>query len=408
MPLINIPRAATLLTAFALGACSATVEHDNIEPVAQGDGYQAQYRAPDRRGTDEFLLAREINASKCLPERGGAVGDSFEGGKGFIGGMVALQGEFLSRGDLLEVLVSGDDTFSDRYEVSRDGVIRLPFLDAVPAQGRRIEEVEAAIESALMSAGHFTTRPLVSVRLQDYASASVGVTGAVFEPRPVEIGGIRGGRIDTGRQETLGASTEARDLANALRAAGGIRPDADLSAVELRRGGRLYTLDLREVMSGRDRADIMLLTGDELHVPSRQCFQDHLMVPSPISPPGVSLFLSNLTQPAAGNALAGIGKDVREVPYGTRYMQAVVDTNCVGGARMTNGHRSAALYSRNPLTQVSVVIERDIEDMMRRADRDDYDPYVLPGDAIACYDSAVTNVTGLGSALSAAPLSLLP
>lgn len=132
------------------------------------------------------------------------------------------------------------------------------------------------------------------------------------------------------------------------------------------------------------------------------------MVPSPISPPGVSLFLSNLTQPAAGNALAGIGKDVREVPYGTRYMQAVVDTNCVGGARMTNGHRSAALYSRNPLTQVSVVIERDIEDMMRRADRDDYDPYVLPGDAIACYDSAVTNVTGLGSALSAAPLSLLP
>ncbi|MBV7379834.1 polysaccharide biosynthesis/export family protein [Maritimibacter dapengensis] len=408
MPLINAPRAATFLAALGLSACSATIEHDNLEPVAQGDGYQAQYRTPERRGTEAFLRARDINASKCLPERGGAVGDSFEGGKGIVGSMVALQGEFLSRGDLVEVLVSGDETFSDRYEVSRDGVIRLPFLDPVPAQGRRIEEIEADIEAALMEAGHFATRPLVSVRLQDYASASVGVTGAVFEPRPVEIGGIRGAEIDVGRQETLGASTEARDLANALRAAGGIRPDADLSAVELRRGGRLHTLDLREVITGRDRADIMLLTGDELHVPSRQCFQDHLMVPSPISPPGISLFLSNLTQPAAGNALAGIGKDVREVPYGTRYMQAVVDTNCVGGARMTNGHRSAALYSRNPLTQVSVVIERDIEDMMRRADRDDYDPFVLPGDAIACYDSAVTNVSGLGSAVAAVPLALLP
>ncbi|MEC7762639.1 MAG: polysaccharide biosynthesis/export family protein [Pseudomonadota bacterium] len=408
MPLINARRAATLFATLGLAACSATVEHDNIEPVARGDGYQAQYRAPDKRGTDTFLRARDINAEKCLPERGGVVGDSFEGGKGIVGSMVVLQGEFLSRGDLVEVLVSGDETFSDRYEVSRDGVIRLPFLDPVRAQGRRIEEVEADIEAALMSAGHFTTRPLVSVRLQDYASASVGVTGAVFEPRPVEIGGIRGGEIDTGRQQTLGASTEARDLANALRAAGGIRPDADLSAVELRRGGRLYTLDLREVINGRDRADIMLLTGDELHVPSRQCFQDHLMVPSPISPPGVSLFLSNLTQPAAGNALSAIGKDVREVPYGTRYMQAVVDTNCVGGARLTNAHRSAALYSRNPLTQVSVVIERDIEDMMRRADRDDYDPFVLPGDAIACYDSGVTNLTGLGAAVASAPLSLLP
>lgn len=50
------------------------------------------------------------------------------------------------------------------------------------------------------------------------------------------------------------------------------------------------------------------------------------------------------------------------------------------------------MMSRNPVTGVSVVIERRIEDTMTRADRDEFDPYLLPGDAIACYDSAVTNI----------------
>lgn len=124
------------------------------------------------------------------------------------------------------------------------------------------------------------------------------------------------------------------------------------------------------------------------------------MRPSPISPPGVSLYLSNLTQPATNNASAGIGQTVREIPYGTRYLQAVIDANCVGGSRSTSAARSSVLFTRNPITGVSAVIERDIEDLLRRADRDDYDPYLLPGDALACYDSTITNITEIGRALS--------
>jgi hypothetical protein len=153
---------------------------------------------------------------------------------------------------------------------------------------------------------------------------------------------------------------------------------------------------MRGVFEGRNAVDIMLLTGDEISVPSRECFQEDLMRPSPISPPGVSMFLSNLTQPATSNATSAVGRDVREMPYGTRYMQAVIDTNCVGGARATSADRSAVLFSRNPITEVSVVIERDIEDLLRRADRDDYDPFLLPGDSIACYDSTITNVGEVG------------
>ena len=198
------------------------------------------------------------------------------------------------------------------------------------------------------------------------------------------------------RQAALGASTEGRNLSAALRAVGGVRPDADISAIEVRRGGALYRLDMRGVFEGQNAVDIMLLTGDEIRVPSRQCFQEDLMRPSPISPPGVSLFLSNLTQPASSNASSAIGQTVREVPYGTRYLQAVIDANCVGGPRSTSADRSSVLFTRNPVTGVSAVVERDIEDLLRRADRDDYDPYLLPGDALACYDSTVTNMVEIG------------
>ena len=123
------------------------------------------------------------------------------------------------------------------------------------------------------------------------------------------------------------------------------------------------------------------------------------MVPSPISPPGISLFLSNLSQPTTGNASAGISQDARQVPYGTRLMQGVVSANCVGGARATSADRSVALFTRDPLTHTSTVIERRIEDMRARADRDDYDPYLLPGDAMACYDSTVTNIADVARVL---------
>lgn len=377
---------SAILTLLLCTACSAYDRPDNLEPVAQGTGYQAQWREPDVRRKDaRFLRSEDINAQGCLPLGG-------QGGKGTttIGGV--LSGERLTRNDLVDVRIGDDETFNGDYVVSRDGTLKLPFLDPIRAQGRSTGQIEADIAQQLLAQDFYTDAPRVSVRAADFASVIVGVSGAVFEPRAVEIGGVPGDSLDTRRQEALGASTEARNLSAALRAAGGVRPDADISAVEVRRDGRVYRLDMRGVFEGRNAVDIMLLTGDEVRVASRQCFQDDLMRPSPISPPGVSLFLSNLTQPATNNAASAIGQTVREVPYGTRYMQAVIDANCVGGPRSTSADRSAVLFSRNPVTGVSAVIERDIEDLLRRADRDDYDPYVLPGDALACYDSTITNI----------------
>ncbi|GGE62451.1 polysaccharide biosynthesis/export family protein [Actibacterium pelagium] len=384
------------LCVAALTACGSAPSPENLPPVKTGEAYQAQYRDPQTSGSEPVLMSEQMNAASCRPYLG-LTGDG--AGKGGALAAASLRGERLSRNDLIDVRIGEDDTFNGSYVVSRDGLLKLPFLPAVRAQGRSPSQIEADLAQFLVEDGFYTSAPRISVRVADYASVSVAVSGAVFEPHGVEIGGKSADQIDSARQAALGASTEARNLSAALRSAGGVRPDADLSAITLYRGGQKYQLDLTGVFQGRNMVDVMLLSGDEVVVPSRLCFQDGLMRPSPVSPPGVSLFMSNLTQPATSNASSAIGRSVREVPYGTRFMQAVFDTNCVGGVRATSAHRSALLFTRDPITGVSIVIERSIEDQLRRADRDDYDPYVLPGDSIACYDSGVTNVADVARVL---------
>lgn len=368
------------LSVLAFAGCAPERRPENAESVATGGAYQAQYRSPDPAETQ---ASKAVNAATCRPPAGGATRNARAPG--------ALRGEALSRGDLLDIRILGDDTFSHAYEVSQDGTVKLPFIGAVPAAGRSAASVQDTISGRLVDEGLYQTAPEISVLVADFGSVRVGVAGAVFEPHAVELG-LRGDTLDTRRQEALGSSTEARSLSAALRAAGGVRPDADLSAVRVQRGGTTHLVDMRGAIDGMGFEDVMLIAGDQVIVPARGCFQEDLMVPSPISPPGVSLFLSNLTQPATGNAPSAISNDARQVPYGTRYLQAVINANCVGGVLATSASRSAALLSRNPVTGVSVVIERRIEDMMTRADRDEFDPYLLPGDAIACYDSAVTNI----------------
>ncbi|EPX80521.1 polysaccharide biosynthesis/export family protein [Salipiger mucosus] len=392
---------ARAVALVALAACSAPREAANIEPVAEGGAYQAQYRDIEvRREAMPILEAPRINAESCRPPIGGTrEAAAADGGKAGWRADAALRGDVLSRGDLVDLMLPGDETFSGDYVISRDGTLKVPFLAPIPAQGRTTAQVGADLRRALVAGDYYDTAPETALLVQDYAPARVTVSGAVFEPQPVTIGGVPGDQVDTLRQAALGASTEGRNLSVALRNAGGVRPDADLSAVRLTRGGTTYTLDLRGAVDGTPFDDVMLITGDQVEVPSRLCFQDDLMKPSPVSPAGISLYMSNLTQPATGNAPSAIGETVRQVPYGTRYMQAVVDLNCVGGARASSADRSAALFSRNPMTDVSVVVERKVEVMRTRADRDDYDPYLLPGDALACYDSGVTNVTEVARVL---------
>ena len=390
--MIRVERFAALVAIAAIAACAPMRAPENQEPAAPGRAYQAQYRSGEvSERDDRNRRSAAVTAERCTPA---------DSSKRHGVGTVPQGPELLSRGDLVSVSVGKDEVFSGEFEVSRDGQLKLPHLKGVGAHGRTVEAVEKAIRSGLVSGGFYGYAPSVSVRVVDFAPARVHVQGAVFEPGPHDVGLISSDDRDSARQSALGAATEGRNLSVALRQAGGVRPDADLSRVVVQRDGTRHVADLSGALSGRAFADLMLLAGDQVIVPSRGCFVEELMVASAVTPPGVKLYLSNLTKPADANALSAIGRDAREVPWGTRFLQAVIGMNCVGGTQITNADRYAVLFSRNPMSGNSVVIERRIEDLLRRADRDDLDPYLLPGDAIACYDSTVTNITEVAKAIS--------
>ena len=187
-----------------------------------------------------------------------------------------------------------------------------------------------------------------------------------------------------------GDANAARSVATAIRAAGGVRPDADVQRIYLVRGGQFAALDLSGMVSGHAASDVAVTAGDRIIVPVRDCFDPQLVRPTPLTAPGIRVFMSNLTRNANNNAGAAIGHEKTLLPYGTRLLQALVAANCVGGSYMQSDGR-AVLISRNWANGRSVAIERDIEKLVRRDDQDDYDPYLMPGDAIVCYDSRWTN-----------------
>jgi hypothetical protein len=231
------------------------------------------------------------------------------------------------------------------------------------------------------------------------------VTGAVFQPGQVVINDPSPSQIDPMRAAAIGDHALGRTLANALSSAAGVRPDADLAHVVLQHGMQRRTVDLSGILTGQNTDNPMLADGDLVVVPSLHCFQNALARPTPITPPGVKIFFSNLTTPAGSNASAEVSANATSLPYGTRLLQALVAGNCVGGTKMTNADRSAVLITTNLSTGASEVIERRIESLVRRADRDDFNPVLMNNDAIACYDSFYQNIRDVLNSLGNAALA---
>ncbi|QCN98050.1 polysaccharide export protein (plasmid) [Azospirillum argentinense] len=295
----------------------------------------------------------------------------------------------LSPGDQLDVRVHNDAALSGSFSVNMDGTLTIPFLKDIPVLGLTAEQAEAKVAKALTSAGLYRASTVrVSVKLKHWATIQVSVAGAVFQPGRSLVGDRKpDGSVD----QDLGDSTPGRYLSYAIKGAGGVRPDADLGKVRLTRSGTTRVLDLTGIFTGSAMEDPPIMQGDQVFVPSSGCIHSDLVRPSQITPPGIRVFLSNLTQPAASNAQSAISTQATNVPYGTRLLHGAISANCVGGIRLTNASRSVVLATTNPITRQTEVIERSVEELVRSKDRDLINPYLLPGDGIACYDSAVTN-----------------
>lgn len=307
-----------------------------------------------------------------------------------------------STGDRFNVQVPGAPEFSGDFVVNADGRVILPFAGELPVRGVTNEQLTKDIERALIKAKLFEAVGFkIAVRPVLYAPINVTVSGAVFLRGRFTINGDHpGSPIDNRNLTKTGDSPLDRFVGAAIRAANGVRPDADLASIRLTRSGKTFILNWRGAITGEPVDDVPLLDGDHIHVGEGSCFQSALVRPSQITLGGVRIFVSNLTVPANNNTNAAVTKDSTGVPYGTRLLAGVVSANCVGGSLASNAHRYAVLISRNPKTKETEVIQRSIEELVLSPDRDSINPYLMPEDAIACYDSAITDTREVATTLS--------
>lgn len=309
-----------------------------------------------------------------------------------------------SPGDRVNVSVFGSPEFSGDYVVNPDGTIVLAYAGQVEAAGLTNTELTTRIERAYVRAGLFTRDGVkLTVRPVQYAPVNVTVAGAVFYPGRHTIGGIKDSDKTDRVLSRSGDNPTERFIPAALRSAGGVRPDANLAAIKVIRDGKTFVLDWRGAITGAPVDDIPLIEGDHVQVEEAGCFQSALMRPSQITPPGIRILYSNLASPALSNAASIQSYQFAgSVPYGTRLLQGLVQANCVGGNFTTNAHRFAVLISRNPRTMETEVIQRSVEELVRSADRDTINPYLMPDDAIACYDGTISEMRDVLSIINAA------
>ncbi len=302
----------------------------------------------------------------------------------------------LSPGDRMFLTLEDGEEFAGSYAVGTDGRLRIPYLPAIAVRGLLIEEARDLITETLVTEDMLTDAGArIGLVPQLWAAVQVNVSGAVFSPGVVVINDRTHVETRPDMKTRSGDFAPDRYFAAALRAAGGLRPDAALARATLIRDGRESTIDLRPMLDGSGASQPALLQGDRIAIPSVGYFQEQLARPSSLTPPGFRIYLSNLSIPSPSNAQSSIAGEATRLPTGSRLSHALASANCIGGTQTTNAHRSALLVTKNPITSEVTSHVYRVYEVTRYADDPANNPYLLPEDAVACFDSSVSVVRDL-------------
>jgi polysaccharide biosynthesis/export protein len=314
----------------------------------------------------------------------------------------------LSPGDRLKVSIPEGDLFQGTYAVNLDGFLKIPYLSAVPVAGLEPPQIEHLLEQELIKAKLFNPEFIqVSVQVSQWAAIQVNVAGETFQPGRVIIN-QRSPEDLANSTQLSGDYPPQRFLTAAIQAAGGVLPNADVKQIQLIRHGEKTTFDFSGIFNGETVDEVPLIAGDQIIVPDSGHFQNELVRPSQITISGLRVFLSNLTQPASSNSSASIDKDSSAFVYGSRFSQAVIAGNCAGGSA-SNARRRAVLVRTDRSTGQTQAIDRPVEELLRATNDNETNPFLMPDDGVACYDSATTNLRGVAQVLGDifSPFSLL-
>jgi polysaccharide export outer membrane protein len=156
-------------------------------------------------------------------------------------------------GDVLEVIVLGEEKLPKEYEIQPDGSLDFPYTQGIKVAGLEPRQIASAIREQLVES-KFLVAPQVQVKVKQFNSKKVQIIGQVVKPGPLPY-------------------TDGMTLVQAISAAGWFTPLADTNHVQVIRlvGGSksVNAIISVDAITDNARADVKLQQGDTIKVDQR-------------------------------------------------------------------------------------------------------------------------------------------
>jgi polysaccharide biosynthesis/export protein len=267
----------------------------------------------------------------------------------------------LGTGDMLEIRVFGEPQFDGTREINSDGNIEIPFVGAIPARCRSVQEVKTDVTAAL---ARFLRNPQVDVLLKERRSRPPAVvSGAVRVPQQFQI--YRQVRLLELLAYTGGVTDQANGTIEIFHTAPEVCPQAS--------GGATTTPTAT--------AQHANTTGADASTGAQAGNQDPLQIPfdvynlsdlrmgrdgaNPFIRPGDAVFVREASPIyVTGAVVSPQGVYLRE---GMTLMRAIAS---VGGLRREARASSVRIYRRRPNSTEPETIVANINDIRRNRAQD--------------------------------------
>lgn len=156
-------------------------------------------------------------------------------------------------GDVLEVVVVGEEKLPKEYEIQPDGSLDFPYVGGIKVAGLEPRQIATSLHDHLVEAKYLVS-PQVQVKVKAFNSKKIQIIGQVVKPGPL-------------------AYQDGMTLVQAISAAGWFTPLADTNHVQVIRivqgKGSVNAIISVDAITDNARADVKLQQGDTIKVDQR-------------------------------------------------------------------------------------------------------------------------------------------
>ena len=199
-------------------------------------------------------------------------------------------GYVIGLGDVLDVVMVGQDDFRGRVTVQQDGTIQLPYVGSLKAQDKTLLQLGKEIAGALDKGGYYVD-PAIQVTVAQISARYVTVLGEVGNPGLVPLDRVY----------------RASEM---IARVGGIKPTGAATFYLRREGGAEIPLTMEGIARGGPDSDPVVNPGDKIFVPEAPTFY----VYGQVNAPGTYPILNEMTLRMAlarSGGLTPLGSDKR-------------------------------------------------------------------------------------------------